>query len=933
MRGVSGSRRGAGGVLARSRHARLGGASVVLALAVGLAAPAAGATPVPAAPPSSAGGLQVLGPLAEPSRNAVYGGTGGYITAVDAVRRRMYYVYPTPTGLSDIRLRAFDLRPALPSVLWDVAMPGLSSAEVSPYTTVLDTRRDRLAFLQPGSAPPVGANTATAQVDTTITIVDLAQRRVVTAWDLAKTVPGFNPEGLTYSASDDRYYLVGEMDGSYLVANGAATFGKKPADLVPTVVALDASTGALAWVRPVPQCQQVLNTLAVGALIAHDRAQSALYFACDTGGSGAVVEQTFPGEAGLVRLDISPTASGAAAWGFPVAFFPVSGDYFNGAEDGIAAWDPVTDRFFVQSMAPATPGDWVFDAHLSSWVGFVPAADSADYWIGFNPGLGHLYLGGTNASTSAGDPGDGLVVADTRLTPLPAGAVFHLIPFGFIATDPGSRRLFLPTALPGSGRITYLVVADNAPSPVQPTPLDYDALTANRPERAGDYVSYAGGVDGYGAEAVLVGGAGGLLSGALPGQSLPVAPGTRALVAARLPAVNLSPSGASGTAQALEADINTASDYADSGAKQPWPYPPVTCLDTGSGMPAQQSTGPQARASVLCALASDRVLASTGYGQLQLASAPDGLSVGSSSITTSVTRSFSTGITTVTTAEANGVRVGLPGGGSLSISHVTSTATTEAHGYHGTALARWQRSLDGVVVFSAAGAPEYYSPGCTDSLSAGGTTASAATDTCQPVLAALDSLVGEWVHLALPVPQLTATPHGAFADVRQSDAAYYQERTLNDQGVIFPADSVAARPTPALQLEVFTDSTDRSRTVLQLAAVEASSIFDVSSSAGSLAGLASAPSAAGQPSPGASLPGSRPGVAGRRYLVYGPRSSSAGSGASSAASPYAGSVRVHGLALVVRTAGDAALTALLLLLAVGTLVLLARRGELVRGLT
>ena len=59
------------------------------------------------------------------------------------------------------------------------------------------------------------------------------------------------------------------------------------------------------------------------------------------------------------------------------------------------------------------------------------------------------------------------------------------------------------------------------------------------------------------------------------------------------------------------------------------------------------------------------------------------------------------------------------------------------------------------------------------------------TDTCQQVAAEMNDALGVHARIDLFKPELDATPKGAFAGVQQTDAQYYEGRTVNSQGVVF----------------------------------------------------------------------------------------------------------------------------------------------------
>ncbi|MGH2755661.1 MAG: hypothetical protein ACRDLB_14700, partial [Actinomycetota bacterium] len=400
-------------------------------------------------------------------------------------------------------------------------------------------------------------------------------------WDLSAGAPGFFAEGINYSARDDRIYLVGNFYGE---AHGKFAADYLPANLV-GVVALDLpdkrdGTPSVAWIKPVAECQTLLSTSAVGSLIARSSFQTALYFAC-------VRPDPFLGQSGLVRLWIDPKADQAASQDFRIDFFPISGSYTVQPQGvvGAAAFDQTSDRFFMQSVSPTTPGTWVFDGRLSAWVGFIAAPDSSNRFLGLDQGSGRFYMASSDGTGGDGEEGY-LLVVDGRATPIPQGKIYPgLGSFGFITVDPATSRLFVEMELGklGLGEESehgLVVLQDNTPRPDRPRPVDYDALTSELPEGPKTVTSFSAGVNGFGARTVLVGGYAGLLSAAGSGAG-PLRAGDRGITASRLPSVDLRDVGASASAHAFVPDANTEAELSENGDVE-LPWKPVSCLD-GAG--------------------------------------------------------------------------------------------------------------------------------------------------------------------------------------------------------------------------------------------------------------------------------------------------------------------------------------------------------------
>ena len=759
--------------------------------------------------------LVVVGHLPEPTPKSerLY---AGHIAAVDADARRMYYLYTDPDGM--VHVVTYDLRPDIPQPVGSgVLGPNtLAPAEASPYQTAVDTRRNRLLVL--------GLNLEAAdQVATTTTsnllVYDVRRNQRLSTWYPDKLVPGYTPFGITYSAADDRIYLIGEMSASILVTASAPTFGSKAIGPGTAVVALDAGTGKVEWIRPMPECQEALYSLNIGGLIARSKQRDALYVACTTGGTA--IGQPYPGEAGVVRLTIDPGATSTAdALRFPLEFFPVSGLYFNGAATGVATFDSRSDRLFLQSLAPKTPGAWVFDGRLSGWVGFVPAPDYSDNVTGYNEGLGRLYIG---LNRIKGDPNNGIVVADGRTLPVQAGQFQRLTSSAFISTDNKSDRLFVLPEGASSTLEPYLVVRDRSRSIAPQEPLDYDALTDGVSEDDAAFISYSADVNAYGADVVTVGGLSApfTLSGAFQ-IAPPAGGGTRGLMLARIGGLGLRPAGASASARSVTADLNTTQDWETNASLKQWPYQTVSCLDSGGGIKPQRSDVRGSHALVRCDLAG-----ATSHGEADAAGLKvAGLSVARATSNADTIRNLEDGATTNVAATATGITVDIPGVGQLRVGHVAGRLATTAHGAAGTAEATYHRSIRHIELVDGAGKTVFGPATCETTVEARAGKPADVTDGCAAIAATVNRLTQTRMRLAFPMPSTVATPKGAYAAVEQHDSDYYSEKTGNDQGVVYPQDSTALRPTPAMQIVAYNDVSERSRLVAQFAGVQGDSIFN-----------------------------------------------------------------------------------------------------------
>jgi hypothetical protein len=776
-----------------------------------------GAAAVETAPASP---LEYLGELAKPLKSGP--GEQFYVAGFDVAGRRMYAKHAV-VGQTPV-LATYDLSTPMPTLLSHRPFPATSF--IAPgFTTAIAPAR--------GMAYTVAMGAAT---DPIVAAFDLAGASPITSWSLTERLPGFSPSGMTYSAADDRLYLVGEMTGHYLMLNWLT--GRKPIGLVPTVVAVDPGTGEVLWVRPVPECGQVLYTLHQGSAVARSSsaiAHPTIVFGCGTGALG-VNGDTNPGQAGVVELRISPTATMAEAPSFDVHFHPISGSYFNGGQTGFAYYDRGSDRLFVQSLSSSTPGAWVFDLRVGGWAGFITAPTADGNYGGVNEGNGHYVMGGTGG---APDAGDYLLIADGRASPPQAGQLADkkLAPVGFVFADAGSDRIFLNSSF---DHLSVLRDLTKSADPLQRP--DYDAQTDDVDEAEGTFVSFSGDTGGFGARVTMVGdlaGASGPVPGGIgvpservtsdvstPGQK--AQPVTRGLLFARVPAANVQPAGASAAAQAASSDTTTGQAVDQNGVA--WPFEPRTCLDGGEGSDTPPAESIGGRASVRCNL--------SGYesvGSAQQSGAGTGpVAIGDSRVDTTVKRTAKGGMVTTTTSSSRGVRIDLPGVGSLEIALVEAVGTTTAHGRSGSASASWTRSLKGVTVKDAKGVELFRSDGCSTVLKHDGKRQSASGDagTCEALAETVRKLLQVRVRLLFLTAAVAATPKGAFARVGQTDADAASETTVNEQGKVFAGDATTRRAVPALQINVYDDSTERSRYIVQLAGVENSAIYTVNLSPG-----------------------------------------------------------------------------------------------------
>ena len=776
-------------------------------------------SPGAGAVPEATGPFRVVGSLPTPNGPPRKANSQSHVIQVDAVGRRLFLLYEDASDRAQIV--TYDLRSRIPRQI-GIGSPGLFNdfPIANPYTVAYDRKRKNLALVSTsidadGHHVPAGTGNVVVYSTVTNTVVD--------RWNILDRLPGYYPMGITHSDVDDRYYTVGEFSGHQYVVDGTPYLGAKPIGPGSGVAAFDAE-GTVTWVRGVPECQQVLFSKGIASLVARSRARDALYFACVSGGSP--LGQTYPGQAGIVRLSIDADDDTAKAADRAAEFFAISGNYYSGGQgSGVAAFDALTDRFYLSSISFRTPGAWVFDGKLTAWVGFVASASARNYFIGVNEGIGHLYLG-TKSGATPSAPTDGVLVADVRQTPVPAGEFTPLVPSNLIVTDAGSNRLFVR---PVDANAAYLVVEDLTEVTHGTPSIDdeYDKGTSNTRDTADADVFFAIGATGFAAQTVEVGGSGS--PGSALGPASPQDPGgfdgsTRALMLARVGGIDLRESGAAASAQSALPDLNTSKEFEEN--KQEWPFPNGACLDAG-GRPVNQEWRDthgysEGAWTITCDLAKKLVKADVRMG----ASRDGGVSVGRSTYTVTAIRNRIVGAEVKTTTAAHGIAIDVAGGYVVRIGSVSAAAETVAHGRPGTARALWTRRIDGVRVLTATGTEVAELPGCASRVEYHLSKATV-VDTCRDLSRNLNRVLPTRLKVDFPMPQVTATPKGAFAGIEQTTGQYFQQQVVNDQGVVYRGDSVGVRPAPAMVTESYTDTTERSRTVTVFAATQANSVFQV----------------------------------------------------------------------------------------------------------
>jgi hypothetical protein len=281
------------------------------------------------------------------------------------------------------------------------------------------------------------------------------------------------------------------------------------------------------------------------------------------------------------------------------------------------------------------------------------------------------------------------------------------------------------------------VYVDSVAVTKDPKPSDVDARTQTPAPGADPSISYGTTARGYGMHLDYVGGPGGTFDngigldpfGGIPGLSgeqIPFGPGNRDLLSGNVADLTLRDGASTGGATALNRDEKTAADYSNPAKQsgQIWPYPLAECNSNGGhadqgwpGLyagqdpdhPAQQSgTADQANAEVHCngaSVASTATATLSGWTAKGSAGFPT-ISVGPSGSRSVVTPpSPELGAVAETQSYAQGIRIDLTQGLSLSIGSVTASAKTSANGLAKGAHASYERTVNQVVL-SQSGKPD-----------------------------------------------------------------------------------------------------------------------------------------------------------------------------------------------------------------------------------
>lgn len=823
------------------------------------------------------GGLEFLGYL------------NGNVSFVDSENRRAYAFKGTVNG----DIAEYDLSGSgLPVLTQQFKASGVGNG-VSGMDVVhhigLDSPGKR-AFLLGGTGLERGADRVVRVLDLDSTHSTHLTYLQGIEWSFYKVTPGLFPLGVTYAPASGLLYVTAVTSNG--VHEVVSDWYRRPAAPV-FVVALKLvdpqgnytpnSPASVAWVKQVPQCQMVMwNINSPGAFIAVTRDEGKLHFAC-------MRRRGQPGQSGVVRIWITPGAGYQEAAGFRTDFFPISGLYTGGGlglgegMSGRSAFDPISERFFLQSQAEDNPGVWVLDGKLDAWTGFI-AATNQNLGIGVDVGSGHLFM---NNGTDVG-----LRVADIRTKPVSQGRVFPIPPAsnrGVFPTDPVAHRVFFMSGSVSDSNVKTAVYLDQTLQGESLSPTDHDSHTQDVAEGLYTSSEFDAKATGFGARALIVGGYRGAISatGAFNPIGLAQIPQpnlcTRYTVGERevdadshLPEqqrgclfpkdrdVHGTAVGSLSVSGTLYGDdLSITKLTADARAVSPsdeasenewknrtgggWPWSLVSC-DASQGSQAKFEHGGWARTD--CDEKSAKALASSFFGggstslvadllsqanlsgeEVDEAASKATLRIASTSFDSDTyLDSAQGGMVSYALASAKGVELSLPGSGSLAIRQVSSEARAFSGGRPGKARAHFTRRISGVEVKDHEGKALFSSAGCQTSYELAPPNPNMVIggfDSCSTLSKALNQFLGVKVRIDLPTPSLTATPKGAFAEVRKTDADHYQGVVIHNEA---DATDNTTWSTPAMEVSVSNDSDEKSRLVAQLAGSEVYTIYKISCS-------------------------------------------------------------------------------------------------------
>jgi hypothetical protein len=600
--------------------------------------------------------------------------------------------------------------------------------------------------------------------------------RTISAAPMASFPPGVALMGMSYDASEDRVYLVGQLSDPVALGGTYAVM----------VHAVDRGSGRSAWpagAQVVDSCQRVVANSRQAAVVRHP-GSGRLFVGC---GTGNLLLSPQPGLPGVAEIDIEDPGRLA------VTIHPIAGSY----SAGESHVDAAEGKFVMVSQGTGQPvqAAWVFDLAHRVFTGVVSAGSLNVIDSAVEPGSGLLFVGIDGK----------LLVSSTRLRNTPQ-ALTAALPLGSgttlgIVLMRRARRLLVPTR---EGIVFRPNVYDvTLPDFVDPAEDDPDARTVDAPEAAGKVeADFGGDAQAFGMRVHQVAGANGVLQNIFPSRNdyvafiggnaknltlgqVPLPPlndGSRDVYFARVAKAHLSQGEATATAIEADRDPVTEADWTRA-TGGPWPYAAAACADFGGGEEERSVPGATTRCD-------------TGRGRVEVradhdnaASAPEAVSAGGSSSSATLARARSGGLRVAVAAEARDVSVG----GVVRFGRIASESVTQAGGRPGTAVASYVRRFENVSM-----------PGYQCGLEC---------DEAE-VVARMNTLLGARFRAELPAARVAATPRGAQADASREPWQHRQDVVLNDQ-------AESEQQVAALRVTYLNDNAQRSRVVFEFGATDA----------------------------------------------------------------------------------------------------------------
>jgi len=516
-------------------------------------------------------------------------------------------------------------------------------------------------------------------------------------------------------------------------------------------------------------------------------------------GNGTKMKLPIPLGVGIVTLG----GSGASTTYKSFTLDPYPGD---ASTAPMGLWSAGTERMAIRVLNNVHGGGFaLFDGAHEDYVGTVPSRDTLQS-AGIDPIHGRLYLLDSNVSV-------GLVTADVAVTPADQGHTFpeyaqdpinedndhgNIGSPGMMAVDPSTGRAYLLY----SGSHKFVVVHDNFPYYSPPAPPDVDSATAGIPEVAGQTgANYSGSAQGFGSVIRQVGGESSIEYNATSIGLEAALRGTRQLSTSLLDTLTLTNSATQAKLITAAPDAgNTQSQMSEApGGAGSWPYPYVQCFDSGAGHQTNPGHGGVATCDANAASVSGSIAGGSSSEAVPDQPVPDVVAIDNTSLKTSSSAEMGKGLTTVVHAEASGISIL---GGILTIGEVTTDSVARANGQTGGASSSFTRAVHNV--------------------SLNGQQLCTTQCDVNAIAEAVNSALVGHVRITFPEPDPTLRgSHGGYqALIRRDRYSQAEEASLDDQPPV-------RAEVPGMQIIVFQDNTQSSRTVIYLAGAEAEAHYGV----------------------------------------------------------------------------------------------------------